>query len=210
MRPFGDAARRDVALLRQHRGDRAVGVVALHLRDVVGAVHVAEVRGVDAVLGHLLRHRVDEVARPVAVAPRRVAHLGDLGDLPLRLDLVRVPPRHDHAVAHDDGVRAQPRLAVHLVRVRDLHAAALAVEGPAVERALERRRRSPCRRRRGARRGAGSTRPGGGTHRPRRARARGRCSSSAARWPCRARGPRGRRPGTSRRGVGTGSDGSRR
>ena len=61
-----DAARRDVALLRQHRRERAVGVVALHLRDVVGAVHVAEVRGVDAVLRHLLRHRVDHVGRAVA------------------------------------------------------------------------------------------------------------------------------------------------
>ena len=55
MRPCGDAARRHVRLLRQHHRARAVGVVALHLGDVVGAVHVLEVRGVDAVLRHLLR-----------------------------------------------------------------------------------------------------------------------------------------------------------
>ena len=137
MRPLV-TARRHVALLRQHHRARPLGVVALHLGDVVGPVHVPEVRRVHTVLGHLLGHRVDQVARPVALAPRRVAHLGDLGDLPLRLDAVRVAPRHHHPVAHHDGVRAEPGLAVDPLRVRDLHAAAFAVERPAVERALER------------------------------------------------------------------------
>ena len=122
MRPCGDATRRDVRLLRQHHRARAVGVVALHLGDVVGAVHELEVRGVGAVLRHLLRHGADHVRRRVEVAPRGIADLLDHRDLPLRRFLVRVVPREHEAVAHDRRVGAQLRLAVRALAVRDVRA----------------------------------------------------------------------------------------
>ena len=137
---FGDAARRHVRLLRQHRRTRAVGVVLLHLGDSVGAVHELEVRGVGAVLRHLLRDRADHVRRRVEVAPRGVTDLLDDGDLPLRLFAVRVVPREHEAVALDDGIRTHPRLAIRALAVRDVRARAGAVELPTVERAC---RRSP-------------------------------------------------------------------
>ena len=95
---LGDAPRRHVRLLRQHRRGVALGHVALALRDLVGAVDVAEVRGVDGVLRHLLQDRADRVARLVVVGELRRADLVEDGDVPQRRDVVGVVPREDEVV----------------------------------------------------------------------------------------------------------------
>ncbi len=126
-----------VALPRQHGGEWSVLLVALHLGDVFGAVHVQEVRRINAVLGHLLRHRLDHIRRAVEVAPCRIADLLDDRDLPLGFNTVRMPPREHHAVAHHHGVGGELRLPILPIGVRDVGAGAGAVEGPAVEGTLE-------------------------------------------------------------------------
>ena len=176
-----DAARRDVRLLRQHHRARAVGVVALHLGDVVGAVHVLEVRGVDAVLRHLLRHRADHVRRRVEVAPRGIADLLDHRDLPLRRFLVRVVPREHEAVAHDRRVGAQLAPCGWCAGCTGCSCTRRRRRSASRGTGTAARCRAPCRRTRGARRGAGRTRPGGGSRRPCRATARARGSSTRAR-----------------------------
>ena len=116
-----------------------LGLVALEDGHFGGAVHVAEVGRVDAVLGHLLPRRGDlELAgeRVAELLPHTgCAELGHLGDLPLRLGLVRVVPGHDQAVALDHRVGAQPGLGVGALAVRDVRVAALGIERPGVERA---------------------------------------------------------------------------
>ena len=200
-----DTARRHERLLRQHHRARTVGVVRLQLGDLVGAVHELEVRGVGTVLRHLLRHGVDDVRRRVEVRPAGVADLLDVGDLPLRRFVVRVVPRRARtrcarssgtSAASPSCCRAGCRGCSCTRRCRRTSS-----------RGTGRPPRCPTRsrRRRCGHRDAGSTRPAGGTPPPRRATGRGRGPSSAARSPRRARGPRGTRPGTSRRGSGTGN-----
>ncbi len=204
---FGNTARRDVRLLRQHRRARAVGVVLLHLGDRVGAVHELEVRGVGAVLRHLLRDRADHVRRRVEVAPRGVTDLLDDGDLPLRV------------FARTGGTtRARSRCARRpgYVRTRALrfvrwlygmfeHAPVPSNFQP-WNGHVQRDRRRRCRRTRGARRGAGRTRPADGTHRSCRATTPARGPSTRPRSPRRVRDRSGTQPGTSRTGSGTGTD----
>src|SRR5439155_9830778 len=101
------------------------------------AVHVLEVGVVEAVLAHLLDARLDRVVVDVV---RRVGVIGVLGhvdELPLRLVAAWVVPSEHDARVLTYRERPQSRLAVGPVRVGDLDVGALAVEGPAVERAAD-------------------------------------------------------------------------
>ena len=172
MRPSMIPRGRGELLARPHLGAGEARLVALHHRHLRRVVHVPEVGGVDAVLGHLLPRRVDRVLGADDRGPLGVAvELGQLADLPLRLDRgVGVVPDEGHAVALGHRVRAQRALLVDAVGVRDLGVLALGVELPAVERADDLAVLAPCRRGRGGRRGAGRTGPARAARRRGRAR----------------------------------------
>ena len=129
------AAGRGELLAGLHEGLVPDGLVLLDDGDLGHVVHVAEVRGVDGVLAHLLDAGLHDVVGLLGPAELAAVDLQDGLDLPGGGLAVRVVPGVDEAVALHGRVGADLGLLVGAVGVRDVAVGALGVELPAVERA---------------------------------------------------------------------------
>ncbi len=135
MRPSTTPRGRGELLQRTHRRGRAVDLVALELGYLLGVVHVAEVGGVDPVLGEVLPRCLDPVdgGLDLGVVLGVVEFRNDR-HIPHRVDALGVVPGHDEAVALHDGIDVEPALGVGALAVGDEGVRALGVELPPVER----------------------------------------------------------------------------
>ena len=120
-----------------HVLDRAPNMsveMKLRLGDVLGPVHMPEVRPVDAVLAHLLWMTADRPAVPFETRPTLVGKLGHLRNLPARCLARAVMPGPDHVIALDAVPRANFGFGRNALGVGYVSTHASAIELPCVKR----------------------------------------------------------------------------